>query len=182
MDSPKVASWLQIIGNFGLIVGLVLVAVQIKQNNDLAKAQMLNDAYLDAGVQAMMRAGENPAVTLAKSITTPDQLTYEDFVVLAALKAAWWTRVKRIEDLTSAGYGYFSVEQFAHSAGFELGDPFELAWWDTYKNTPYVMSAPRTRAIIEQRFAESRGPLRSANLENYDAIMDRISSYLPQAK
>ncbi len=38
MDSSKLGNWLQIVGNAGLIVGLVLVAVQIRQNTLATRA------------------------------------------------------------------------------------------------------------------------------------------------
>ena len=44
--AAKLATWLQVFGNFGLILGLVLVAIQIKQSSDLARVQMGHDAWL----------------------------------------------------------------------------------------------------------------------------------------
>ena len=37
MDSNKLSNWLQVAGNFGLLAGLVLVAVQINQNSEQLK-------------------------------------------------------------------------------------------------------------------------------------------------
>ncbi len=43
MKSERLNSWLQIASNFGLIFGLVLVAVQIQQTRDLTRLQMKLD-------------------------------------------------------------------------------------------------------------------------------------------
>ncbi len=38
MESNKIGSWLQLIANFGLLVGIVLVGIQINQSNAIAGA------------------------------------------------------------------------------------------------------------------------------------------------
>jgi hypothetical protein len=43
MRSDKLVNWLQVLGNFGLIAGLVLVAIQIQQNTDITRAQMISE-------------------------------------------------------------------------------------------------------------------------------------------
>ena len=41
MDTNKMVSWLQVGANLGIILGLVLVGLQLKQNSDLLKIQLL---------------------------------------------------------------------------------------------------------------------------------------------
>ena len=41
MNSSKLSDWLQIAANTGIIAGLLLVGLQLKQNSDLLKTQLL---------------------------------------------------------------------------------------------------------------------------------------------
>jgi hypothetical protein len=110
MNSSRVGNWLQIIGNLGLVIGLVLVAVQIKQNNDLAKAQLLSDGWLAVMQRQTALFGENPAASIARGSVTPDQLTDEDLVVLDAVSVSEWILGLRLTTLDAAGYGFFAAE------------------------------------------------------------------------
>ena len=98
MESNKIGSWLQLIANFGLLVGIVLVGIQINQSNAIAAAsagsgyfQQYQD-YLVAGM------GENPAVVRAKAIFEPENLTAEDIQVL--ISETYW-RISMIESFIS---------------------------------------------------------------------------------
>ncbi len=46
--TARITAWLQVVGNFGLIIGLVLVAIQINQNSNLSRAQLAHDAWLSS--------------------------------------------------------------------------------------------------------------------------------------
>jgi hypothetical protein len=46
MDSDKINRWLTLGANIGVLSGLILVALQINQNSEIAKAQLANDYYL----------------------------------------------------------------------------------------------------------------------------------------
>jgi hypothetical protein len=61
VESGKLANWLQILANLGLIAGLVLVAVQIKQNTDTTKAQMISDGLAHYSNLFLAVAGEKAA-------------------------------------------------------------------------------------------------------------------------
>lgn len=76
--ATKVAAWLQVLGNFGLILGLVLVAVQIKQGSDLARVQMGHDAWLLNSEEQYALMGENPQAVLAKIWLDSEFLTDEE--------------------------------------------------------------------------------------------------------
>ena len=46
MNVESAAIWISIVANIGVVIGLVLVALQIRQNTDITKAQITNDYYL----------------------------------------------------------------------------------------------------------------------------------------
>lgn len=43
MDFTKTGNWLQVTANLGIVAGLILVGVQLQQNTDLLKTQLLDD-------------------------------------------------------------------------------------------------------------------------------------------
>ena len=114
-------------GNLGLIVGLVLVAVQIKQNNDLAKAQLLSDGWL-AGIQINLALiGENPAASMAKASTVPDQLTDEDLILLNRIVTAQALLGRRTVSLDAVGYRFYALEAYSPVLVEALNSSFGIA-------------------------------------------------------
>ena len=57
MLTDTVNRWLTLSANVGVIAGLILVAVQIDQNTQITKAQIVNDYYLaDMNLELAMMA------------------------------------------------------------------------------------------------------------------------------
>ena len=54
-------NWVQIVSNFSLLIGMVLVAVQINQSSNIARAQLAHDAWLNSTGELYAVVGENPA-------------------------------------------------------------------------------------------------------------------------
>ncbi len=45
MNTEKLSHWVSILSNIGLLAGLILVAIQINQNTDLARTEMVSRGY-----------------------------------------------------------------------------------------------------------------------------------------
>jgi len=159
MGSEKLVNWLQVLGNFGLIAGLVLVALQIQQNTDITKAQMISE---DRGIAVALKLaviGENPAKAVAKAIDSPDQLTTEDMFVLTSLQLANYYHKSRNEMLYSMGFGtethqFSTPDNNAVSTVYEfLGTPHGIALWEVWKGVgrggPWANGAPLTGQAID---------------------------------
>lgn len=168
MNSEKLVHWLQIIGNFGLIVGLVLVAVQIQQNTEMTKAQMISE---DRGIAVALKLavlGENPAKAVAKAIDSPGQLTTEDMFVLTSLQLANYYHKSRNEMLYSMGFGtgthqFSTPDNNAVSTIHEfLGTPHGIALWEIWKDLegggPWENGAPLTRKAIDEALRSYQRP------------------------
>ena len=89
MDSSKLNNYLQILANFGIVAGLILVGVQINQNTRIAAADMTNRAYEVAAQYHLTMMGENPMKAVAKAATKPEELTDEELLVLERITAFW---------------------------------------------------------------------------------------------
>ena len=84
----KLANWLQVIGNIAIVGGLIMVAVQLNQNAQLATADLQSRAFQLAMQFNIARMGENPNETFAKAATNPSELTDEELLTLYS--AAWF--------------------------------------------------------------------------------------------
>ena len=177
MDSSKAANWLQIIGNLGLIVGLVLVAVQIRQSNDLAKAQLLSDGWLAAMQWDMAQIGEDPAASIARASVAPHHLTDEDLVVLEHVVSAHSQLGNRVITLGLAGYDFFPREAYASRfAEFVINSPFGMAWWNENRHNSFRFGDSVVADLVDRRLTElgteaSRGQL---------ANRERIRAYIAE--
>ena len=92
MDTSKLGIWLQVGANIGILVGLGMVWLQMQQNSELLRLQLLHDqtqAYIDTQWSA---AGEQFADVWEKHLAEPENLSLSDMRVL---EANYWGPIKR---------------------------------------------------------------------------------------
>ena len=130
MDSSKVANWFQIFGNVGLLVGLVLIALQINQATYLVRSQLVSDQYSDRMSARVAMMGEHPADTFAKAVFEPEQLTDSELVVMDAWmdrEISYWRRVKQLTD--TGVYPPEIWQQHSTQVDYALASKFGRSWW-----------------------------------------------------
>ena len=66
MDSGKLGSWLQIVANVGIVVSLIFASVQLQQNSELLKTQLLYEESSRATDLETKFVGENAAAVIKK--------------------------------------------------------------------------------------------------------------------
>ena len=103
MDTNRVANWLQIAANVGILGGLILVGLQMRQNEELLRTQILHDTRQGTLDLTLSLMGEDPAVVLAKVANTPDTLTDADKIVWLALDTNLGAHWFRLLELSEAG-------------------------------------------------------------------------------
>lgn len=82
MKFKSIELWISIAANAGVIIGLVLVYVQIKQNTDITKAQIRADYHLQDMELELKMMGDHPVASWTKAIYSPEELTNEDRAIL----------------------------------------------------------------------------------------------------
>lgn len=72
----KVAQWLQVVANIGILLGLILVGLQIQQSSHLTRGALFFSSHID-GWQAidLSDKSENFSKTFAKAVLEPERLT-----------------------------------------------------------------------------------------------------------
>ena len=89
--SHKLAMWLQVLANIGIIGGLVLVGFQLNQNTELMRIQELRASHQTKINNELVYVGEKAAEVWAKMIAAPDALNLEEQRIIEALL---WTVVE----------------------------------------------------------------------------------------
>ena len=151
MSNQKKYDWLQIIANAGIIIGLVLVGLEIKQNSDLVKAQLLYEESQRFVSYEMAMLGDNPARVWAKAHTEPESLTLEERRIM---EAYFWTFTEQARATQMlAEKGLFADENWqsrvANEASFFFGNEYGYAWWQIFGKESEYLNPELVRAIDE---------------------------------
>ena len=103
MDFEKLNKWLQVSANIGIVLGLVLVGIQLRQNSDLARIQLLYEESNRAIDLETAVVGEQSAAVWAKSIEAPEDLTLAEIRIMEALLWSFVEQLRRVIDDVIAG-------------------------------------------------------------------------------
>jgi cytochrome c-type biogenesis protein CcmE len=82
MQRKAISDWIQILATIGVIVGLVLVAFELRQNANLARADMNSQMLVHQ--QSLFGAFRDRdfAMVFTKSLERPDALSAEDAIMM----------------------------------------------------------------------------------------------------
>jgi len=83
MEFDRLNRWLALAANLGLLAGLIMVALQLNQTSELARAQLINEGNITESQVWAGLMGEDPAEAIAKSIENPSEMTFAS--------SWWWT-------------------------------------------------------------------------------------------
>ena len=132
MDSDRLNRWFSVAANIGLLAGLLLVAVEINQSSELARMELINEGNVALNQVWATTMGENPAESVALSVENPEQMTYQDFVVVDTYLYTSMNLFYRNYEL--AREGIFDESDWQQPIDLYgtwfLGNPFGNAWWD----------------------------------------------------
>jgi hypothetical protein len=152
MLSEKISKLLHFAANIGVIGGLVLVGLELKQNSDLLKTQLLYEesGRFISGEQALY--GENAARVWAKSIEQPRELTLEEIRIVDAYlytTVELWRATHMLAQLGLLDDEGDWQHRVKAEAPYFLGNEYGLAWWSVYREEA-KMAAPELIALIDQ--------------------------------
>ena len=135
----KLGQWLQVGANIGILAGLVLVGVQMEQNSNLVKLQLIRQEAdsLIAAEQAYV--GEEFAEVWAKQFNDPQSLSLAEMRILESNLWSqslyrWWKNYELYS------MGLISEDDWktpiVSDANFVLNSPYARAWWNVNKTPP----------------------------------------------
>ena len=91
MDNLR--KWVELIGVIGLLIGIGLVFLQMRQNEELLRFQIATDLRVNRDNDRFAMRGENYSNTLAKLQTEPQNLTDAE---LLAFDAHAWSLIQEL--------------------------------------------------------------------------------------
>ncbi len=133
MNMSKFKVWLEFGASAGIIAGLILVGVQIRQNSQLLKTQLLFEEGLAYAQYEQAMLGENPAVVWAEALESPTELTLEEQRVIDAYLWSARQHWDTLYQLSQQGLIEEEWQQRVKSeAPFIFNNPYARAWWKIY--------------------------------------------------
>ena len=134
MNYGKLSNWLQVSANIGIVLGLLLVGVQLKQNSDLVKIQLLYEESYRAIELETKVVGENAAGVWAKSITDPKSMSLEEQRIMEAIL---WSFVEGLRGTRKlAELGLLDKDEWKErvnsNTAFFLANEYGVAWWTNF--------------------------------------------------
>ena len=103
MNLDKLNQWLLLVSHLGILGGLVLVGLQLRQETEIARVQLFSEVTSSRIDMASDVLGENPAPTIAKSLTEPGALTLPELFVMDAYLIRGLNEVRRTQVLKRVG-------------------------------------------------------------------------------
>lgn len=173
MDLSAVTSWLGLIANLGVIAGLILVALQIRQNTEIAKAQVANDWFMADMQLEIAMMGENPGRTWAKAVCTPDELDHGEAAVLDRYFNYGVVQVQRLQKMHELGLADREWAERAKYLQWHLGNETGRRWWAHFRS-----GFPAELAQTIDRLLEDSTDVNRAAL---DALLGVATHRGPQA-
>ena len=81
MESSRLGYWLQVGANIGILLGLVFVGLQIQQDRELKRVEMVSRMVTDLFERELAAIGDEPYRAIVKAASNPEELTEEEIYV-----------------------------------------------------------------------------------------------------
>ena len=176
MNKSKLVNWLQVSANIGIVLGLVLVGLQIKQSSDLTKIELLYEESRRFVEFETMVVGDNAAEVWAKTLEEPENLTLAEVRIMESLL---WSFIEQLRGTYRlAQLGLIEEEDWRSrvesEVNFYLSDPYSRAWWKNYAGPDKTNIPSELLAVIQASVAADKTPVMeyimgpSRSLQNED--------------
>lgn len=126
----KTNNKLQIGANIAILLGLVMVALQINQANDISSAEFL-DAGITAGIDRQLALlGENPNESMYRVLHTPSEAKPEDYFIADLIYETLTAQAQRTIILDQADLYLGSIKGQVRSNYELFACPYGIAYLD----------------------------------------------------
>jgi hypothetical protein len=170
MNKSRVVEWITIGTNLVVLAGLVLLVMEIRQNNNLAKLQALQERRISAQQAELQFYGPDISETWVKSIMEPENMTLPEIRAMDAYLVNQLFQAGHIWSLGQAGLMTEdeSREWMLEEVEFYFSNTYGQVWWkvngpnwshlDGYDETVASMDENKTKREYEkiQRLLKER--------------------------
>ncbi len=132
MDSDRLNRWLTLGANLGVLVGIIILAVEIRQNSSLARLQFSDDRRATWQQGELVLFGDSIAEVWEKSVLNPESLSLAETRILDAYLAFQLTNSSRVFELEKAGLlEVGATKQWMQgNLPFFFDTEFAKTWWE----------------------------------------------------
>ncbi len=118
--------------NIGVLAGIVFLALEIRQNSDLARLQFADDRRTTWQQGELVVFGESVAHVWEKSVLNPASLSLAETRILDAYLAFQLTHSTRVFELEQAGLLEVGAtkQYMQESLPFFFDTEFAKTWWE----------------------------------------------------
>ncbi|NOX81664.1 MAG: cupin domain-containing protein [Alphaproteobacteria bacterium] len=158
----RINRWLTLGANIGVVLGLIILIVEVRQNASLTRAAMEADKNAMLANIELSMAAPATAEAWAKSVRRPEKLTDAEIRILEAHLVAVMLQWDQLFQMQSIGLvSKERVEHHIHNtAPFYFGSAFAKNWWRSEKRgwegTQMMSVAGPVVERLDERFLEKR--------------------------
>ncbi|WP_370338888.1 hypothetical protein [Parvularcula marina] len=131
MNVDKINRWLTLGANVGVVIGLIVLIVELRQNSSLTRAAMeIELTAVQSDLELRMSAPDISAVWM-KSVYHPEELTLVEIKMMEGPLVAVTQQIDHLMNMQEAGLVSRSrVESHVRNiAPFYFGSRFAQNWW-----------------------------------------------------
>ncbi len=130
VDSDRVTRWLTLAANIGVIVGIVFLVLEMRQNSAIATAQVRLEYAAGWRSVDESRQDESFAEVLTKSIEKPEELSRNEVVQLDAYYSGVLDQMFSAQIASTAGLRERTFADVAKTIGaIYFSNEFARSWW-----------------------------------------------------
>lgn len=169
MQMSKLNDWMQFGASVGVLVGILLVFLEIRQNNELATAEAISDGYTSWEEISRVEIETGIKELFVKSIEEPGELTTSEILKLDAWLIIVVSNYQRTVAMRQLGLGSDQTRLLEDAARYYFGGQFARAWFE--ENKAWMYTTPQVievfSRVIESTPAQTR-------FEYLDRIKSRL--------
>jgi hypothetical protein len=130
VDSDRVTRWLTLGANIGVIVGIVFLVLEMRQNSAIATAQVRFEYAAGWRSVDESRQDGSFAEVIAKSIKNPEELSLNEVVQLDAYYSGVLDQMLSAQTAYKAGLRETPFAEIAKTVGvMYFSNDFARSWW-----------------------------------------------------
>jgi len=167
MNISKLNDYLQLFASIGVLIGLLLVAQEIRQNNELAKATTINDLYKGWETLSISEFQSDISDLVVKATEQPESLSSAEIVRLNS----WYVAVVSLYGRQNTMYQQYGLS-YDPKADIEAGalmyfsSRFGRSWFK--ENRDWIEDYdPEFTVLVSRIIAETP-------VDNHVVLADRI--------
>ena len=170
MESKRLIDLVHVGGNLGILVGLIFVGLQMQQDRELKRAELLYNNYSSIMDFDLALMGENPYHAIIKAAYNPEELTEEEaYINILAVDHTMlgWTRSAWMEEL-GLFTGGWQNSNLGWEMGTSVGRRFVESELQNYELPASFMDKIRTEIRVSPNFSDRLDRWRGAEVDNVD--------------